>query len=257
LRGCGETPGKVSPDLITSRRNPLVRSLRDLWKPAAMRRRGQLFLEGTHLLQESLRLNLTPDLVLATPAWINAHGGLLGQLPETTRLQPASEAVVGAAATTLHPDGVIHLLPLRCLPDAPPRWGGWVLALDRLQDPGNLGTILRTALAADVEVVWLGEGADPLQPKVMRSSCGAVLALPHQRMEGAGLLRKLRMARAEGMQVLAAVAPPSGTGTQGAVRDAGPGCRRAAEWDRNARGGTHPALLGGGLGNAERSAARQ
>lgn len=201
----GLPPRGPHPALITSRRNPLVRSMRELWKPAAMRRRGQLFLEGTHLLQESLRLGLRPELVLATPAWIGVHAGLLSRLPDDTRLQPASEEVVAAATTTRNPDGVVHLLPLSCLPSAPQRRSSLVLALDRLQDPGNLGTVLRTALAAGVDAVWLGEGADPLQPKVMRSSSGAVLAMPMQRLEGPAFRQRLRMARSEGMQVLAAV----------------------------------------------------
>jgi TrmH family RNA methyltransferase len=206
------------PALITSRRNPLVRSMRELWKPAAMRRRGQLFLEGTHLLQESLRLALRPELVLATPSWIGLHAGLVSQLPDDTRMQPASEEVVAAATTTRHPDGVVHLLPLSCLPSPPQRRSGLVLALDRLQDPGNLGTVLRTALAAGVGVVWLGEGADPLQPKVMRSSCGAVLAMPVQRLEGAAFRQRLRLALEEGMQVLAAVTSDVGHDPQNAER---------------------------------------
>ena len=72
-----------------------------------------------------------------------------------------------------------------------------MLALDQLQDPGNLGTLLRTALAAGIEEVWLGGGADPLQPKVLRASAGAALALPLLReVDRAGL--KLLLERALG-----------------------------------------------------------
>ena len=56
------------------------------------------------------------------------------------------------------------------------------MALDRLQDPGNLGTLFRTALAADVEVLWLALDADPLSQKGLRASSGAVLHLPYQRI---------------------------------------------------------------------------
>jgi TrmH family RNA methyltransferase len=180
-----------------------------------MRRRGQLFLEGTHALQETLRHDLCPGLVLATPAWIGAHRELLNRLPASTRLQPASPEAVAAATTTQHPDGVVHLLPLSCLPAPPQGLPGLALALDRLQDPGNLGTILRTALAAGVDVVWLGEGADPLQPKVTRSSSGAILTLPLQRLELTGLRERLRLARGQGMQVLAAVPAANRQGPSG------------------------------------------
>ena len=187
---------------ITSRRNPLVRSLRELHEARGRREQGLLLLEGTHLLQETLRLGLRPELVLATPAWLDAHPALVQALPAGVRLQPASAEVLEAAATTRHPDGVLLTLPTpQRLEDrtAP----AFVLALDRLQDPGNLGTLLRTALAAGVTEVWLADGADPTQPKVLRASAGAALALPLRRLEMAGLAGRLREMASQGVQVVA------------------------------------------------------
>ena len=90
--------------------------------------------------------------MLITPDWLERHGDLLQRLPDGVRLRMASPEVLAAAATTRHPDGVVLSLAAADLPAAaatasPPRF---VLALDRLQDPGNLGTLLRTALAAGV-----------------------------------------------------------------------------------------------------------
>ncbi len=96
-------------------------------------------------------------------------------------------------------------------PAAPP---DFVLVLDRLQDPGNLGTLLRTALAAGVEQVWLAEGADPLQPKVLRASSGAALALPIERMASPDLPGRLAAARERGVQLVAAVVPEVGAAAQ-------------------------------------------
>jgi TrmH family RNA methyltransferase len=187
----------------------LVRELRQLQESRGRRQLGLLLLEGTHLLQETARLGLRPQLVLATPAWIGAHAPLLAALPAGTRIQPASAEVLAAAATTRHPDGVLHTLIAPAEPPSPP--GGdppaFVLALDRLQDPGNLGTMLRTALAAGVEEVWLAEGADPYQPKVLRASAGAALALPLRRLGAAALAARLGQLLASGAQVVAAVAP--------------------------------------------------
>jgi TrmH family RNA methyltransferase len=85
-----------------------------------------------------------------------------------------------------------------------PGWSsGLWLALDRLQDPGNLGTILRTSLASGVGGLWLGGGADPWQPKVLRASAGASLQLPLRRQEE--LASVVQAAVAVGWQVLAAV----------------------------------------------------
>ena len=196
--------------VITSRRNPLVRRLRELHQPRGRREQGLLLLEGTHLLQEVLRLGLQPDLLLATPAWLDRHPALLAALPATTRRQAASPEVLEVAATTRHPDGVLLTLAPPPPPLASAHLPGFVLALDQLQDPGNLGTLLRTALAAGVEQVWLGEGADPLQPKVLRASSGAALALPLIRFDGAGLQERLQQARAQRLQVVAAVVPAPG-----------------------------------------------
>jgi TrmH family RNA methyltransferase len=202
------TAGSNEP--IRSRRNPVIRSLRALHEPAGRRRQGRVLLEGTHLLQECLRLHLVPDLVLATPGWIAGNPALVAGLPAPVRLQPAAEEALSFAASTRHPDGVLLALPLSALPAGAGHPPGFVLALDRVQDPGNVGTLLRTALAAGVEEVWLGDGADPLQPKVMRASSGAALALPCVRLDQAALVQRLHQARDRGLQLVAAVAPGPG-----------------------------------------------
>ncbi len=182
-----------------------MKELRGLHEARCRRERGLLLLEGTHLLQEALRLGLRPSLVLATPAWIDAHPSLLSALPAGVRLQPASADVLEAAATTRHPDGVLLTLappPPAAAKELPP---AFVLVLDRLQDPGNLGTLMRTALAAGVEELWLVDGADPHQPKVLRASAGAALALPLRRFERPLLLERLPCLAARGVQLVAAV----------------------------------------------------
>jgi TrmH family RNA methyltransferase len=176
---------------------------------------GLVLLEGTHLLQEVLRLALVPELVLATPEWLVRHAALLERLPAGVSLRTATPEVLAAAATTRHPDGVLLTLPVAALPiPSPGERVDFVLALDRLQDPGNLGTLLRTALAAGVQQVWLGDGADPLQPKVLRASSGAALALPLERLAAGELGGRLSAARGGGMQVVAAVVPEADGGAR-------------------------------------------
>ena len=193
-------------ELITSRRNPLVGRLRALHQSKGRREQGLLLLEGTHQLQELLRLGLSPEQLLATPAWLERHGSLLGDLNE--RLQPVGETVLAAVATTETPDGVVATFKRDALPKAQ-GIGSFVLALDQLQDPGNLGTLMRTALAAGVKDLWLGGGADPCQPKVLRASAGAALALPHWRdPDRTGLVARLAEAAAAGHQLVATLVDP-------------------------------------------------
>lgn len=195
-------PASMTPSalpLLSSRRNPLVRQLRQLHEARGRREQGLLLLEGTHLLQEAARLGLQPRLLLATPAWIDAHAALLQRL--AVRPQPVTPEVLEFVATTNHPDGVLAALEPPCAAAVAPQRAlaaggapGLWLALDTIQDPGNLGTLMRTALAAEVAGLWLADGADPHQPKVLRSSAGAALALPLWRGERAQLCDQLRAA---------------------------------------------------------------
>ncbi|MFQ6537591.1 MULTISPECIES: TrmH family RNA methyltransferase [Aphanothece] len=198
------------PEVIASRRNPLVRRLRQLHQPRGRREQGLALLEGTHLVEEVSRLALEPRELVATPAWFDAHAALLEGLAGSWRPVAVTPEVLDAVATTEHPDGVVLTLPLPT-----PSWGparpGLVLALDALQDPGNLGTLMRTALAAQVQALWLAEGADPLQPKVLRASAGAALALPTRRCSRAELVDKLNaLAGQSALQVVATLPPHSG-----------------------------------------------
>jgi TrmH family RNA methyltransferase len=201
-------------ELITSRRNPLVRRLRQLQEARGRREQGLLLLEGTHLLQEVLRLGRTPLDLLVSEAWAAAHAELLEQLPGDCRPQPVSAEVLEAVATTRHPDGVVLTVRAPEIADPQPPalpTSGLVLALDTIQDPGNLGTLMRTALAAGVEALWLAGGADPHQPKVLRASAGAALALPLWRLCRPALAEHLRqLAAGGGVQLVATLPPHSG-----------------------------------------------
>jgi TrmH family RNA methyltransferase len=84
---------------------------------------------------------------------------------------------MAAASDTQTPPGLLAVLPMPAL--APPAPLTLALVLDALADPGNLGTLLRTALAAAVQVVFLAPGSvDPFNPKVVRGAMGAHFHLP-------------------------------------------------------------------------------
>ena len=207
--------GDQSEELITSRRNPLVRRLRSLASRSGRDEHGVVLLEGTHQLQELQNCVWSESValdVVATPAWLETHAGLIRALSGSVRVQRISAEALQAGLSTVQPDGVACLLPLSCLPKAVPD-PEFVLALDRIQDPGNLGTLLRTARAAEIQQVWCASGADPLAPKVVRSSAGAILSLPVERFgpdpdDGiAQLADRLRQARDAGLQIVATLVP--------------------------------------------------
>jgi len=198
--------------LISSRRNPLVRRLKALASKEGRDFYSLLLLEGTHLLDEALRTSFLPSEIVATSSWIKGHLELLQVIPKKTPIHEVTTSVLEAALTTKSPDGVAALFPLNALP-APFKDADFVLALDRLQDPGNMGNLFRTALAADIQVVWLGLGADPLSQKVLRASAGSVLHLPYERFEGPEndsiqrFVEKLECAAMRGYQIVGTFVP--------------------------------------------------
>ncbi|QNJ29451.1 RNA methyltransferase [Synechococcus sp. A15-24] len=200
--------------MISSRRNPLVKRLRSLSSRAGRGEEGLLLLEGTHLLQELVRLKLQPAELIATERWYQRHTQLLVGVNQAIPRRLVTDEVLTAALSTVTPDGVASLCPLNALPE-PPTEAHFLLVLDRIQDPGNLGTLLRTALAADVQNVWLGSGVDPLGSKSLRASAGALLQLPHHRFGPdedtaiSQLTYELKRLAAGGMQVVATLVPGS------------------------------------------------
>ena len=154
----------MAEPLISSRRNPLVKRLRTLSSRAGRDEAGLLLLEGTHLLQELLLIGGQPTELIATAAWVDGHADLIQALDASVVWRPVTEAVLEAALSTVTPDGVACLCSITLLPEPPKTCDFW-LVLDRIQDPGNLGSLLRSALAADVESVWMGCGVDPLGGK--------------------------------------------------------------------------------------------
>ena len=161
-------------DVITSRANPLVTYVRKLNGKRAFRRAENAFAaEGPKLLAEALRWGAQVEAVLAAP------GVSLPELPAGTRVAELPEKLLAYAADTETPQGIIFVCQGKPLA-MPERLEGrrW-LVLDGVQDPGNVGTIWRTADAFGADGLLLCNGcADPWNPKTVRATMGAVFRLP-------------------------------------------------------------------------------
>ena len=160
-------------ETITSRQNPLFQKLRKLNTSASFRRQQGLFLcEGPKLLEEAQKWDVSVQLAVKVPEF-SFPEGLSCRKVET----PAD--VLRSLADTETPQGVIFTcaLPDTALPDRLEE--GRYLILDSVQDPGNVGTIWRTADAMGASgLILAGECADPFSPKVVRATMGACFRLP-------------------------------------------------------------------------------
>jgi TrmH family RNA methyltransferase len=168
--------------MITSVSNSLVKLVAGL-SLRKNRLESKLFIaEGIHLAQEALKAGADICQYFWTPKLTESGEGreLLALLEECCEGFEVHEAVMAKMAETEHPQGILLTVrfPKPRLLDLN---GGFTLGLvlDGLQDPGNTGTIIRTAWAAGANGLLFTEGsADPYQGKVVRASMGGIFHLP-------------------------------------------------------------------------------
>ena len=155
---------------ITARKNPLLQQVKKLFSSRKEREAAGLFAaDGTKLLQEAVRFFPGLDTVILSD-------GVEADVPSHVRLIRVPEDVMASISPMEAPQGAVFLCRL---PEKQPMVAKKpMLLLDGIQDPGNLGTILRTADALQVPVVLLEGCADPYSHKVVRASMGAVFRTP-------------------------------------------------------------------------------
>ncbi|MEB3203981.1 MAG: RNA methyltransferase [Candidatus Sericytochromatia bacterium] len=188
----------MNGSVLTSVQNPRIKRVRRLHDGKARRDEGAFLVEGTRLI-EALRDSgwpvrevylLEERFAVVPPEWHD-------------RITVVAPHVFGAMSTLEHPEGVLAVVDLPqapSLPDIGPD-ALW-LALDGLQDPGNVGAMIRTADAAGVGTIVLGPGcADPFQPKVVRSSMGSIFHVRMTRVPD--ILACAAATRASGMRWIA------------------------------------------------------
>jgi RNA methyltransferase, TrmH family len=159
--------------MLTSTQNPLVKQIKKL-QSAKERRETQLFLlEGTHLIQEACAVNYPLATLCHTPDWQTRHPELWSiAVGICDRVESVSDEVMKAIATTVNPDGAIAIAPRLALP-SPAIPADLTIALSTIQDPGNLGTMIRTAAAVGANGLWVSQDSVDLDnPKVLRASAG-------------------------------------------------------------------------------------
>ncbi len=155
---------------ITARKNPLVQQVRRLLFSRREREQAGLFVcDGIKLLAEAVAWWPELDTVILSE-------GVQVSVPSNVRVVRVTEEIMEYISPMETPQGALFLCrlpekrPFQVVPG--------MLLLDGIQDPGNLGTILRTADALEIPVVLLEGCADPYSHKVVRASMGAVFRTP-------------------------------------------------------------------------------
>ena len=160
----------MTEERITSRKNPFLQQVRRLLASKKEREKTGLFVsDGIKLLQEAAKWWSGLETVILSD-------GTEAELPEKVRIIRVPEDVMASISPMETPQGALFVCRLPEKKAFQPQPG--MLLLDRIQDPGNIGTILRTADALEIPVALLEGCADPYSHKVVRASMGAVFRTP-------------------------------------------------------------------------------
>jgi RNA methyltransferase, TrmH family len=191
--------------MLTSLQNPLVKTLRKLHRAKERRDQQRFLLEGTHLIEEACAVAYPLEVVCCTPEWQTRYPQLWERLlDQSERVELVSPEIVKAIATTVEPDGIVAAAPHQ-IRNPPPDDIQLGVALETIQDPGNLGTVIRTAAAAGVDGIWVSDDSVDLEhPKVLRATAGQWFRLPMA--VSTNLAADIERFRASGVQVVATLA---------------------------------------------------
>jgi TrmH family RNA methyltransferase len=168
-----------NPIVITSTANDSVKYARSLHRRRTRYREKAFIVEGLRAVEEAIKADSVPALMFCTPEVLGQPRSrtlVLRAEQVGTEVKVVSEQVMKVMANTVTPSGLLAVLPIvQC---SVPRPLTWVLVMDRLRDPGNMGTVMRSALAAGVELVITTKGTvDLYSPKVVRAAMGAHFGL--------------------------------------------------------------------------------
>ncbi len=200
-KGVGDTD---QLPVVTSRANARVKQLRAASAEQARLSGGLLGIEGEHLLEEVVRSGITPELV-----FVSEHRQAPACVPGAVEVIRLSEDVFASAVETRSPQGVAALVtpPVWAIDDMLRAASPLLLVAAGVQDPGNLGTLVRSAEAFGATGVLLTPGTVSVwNGKSMRASAGSVFRVPVVRCDVADL----RDLRARGVALLATVGSGSG-----------------------------------------------
>ena len=180
-------------EILTSIRNPRVMTWKSLKERKGRRETGLFLAEGRKMTEEALESGFPVQAVL-----LNTDGPEPFTVPEGVPVYGMPGHIFSAICDTRTPQGIAAVVatngPRRAM-------GKRLLVLDAVQDPGNVGTMIRTADAAGFEgVLMSGECADAFSPKVLRATMGSIFRVPLQVADD--LPRALNDLKAEGSSIL-------------------------------------------------------
>lgn len=163
--------------IIESRNNTFIKDLRKLKEKKYRNESNKFLVEGWKLIEEALRGSWYIEYILFNETGNKEIDKIIDLLPQNTEAIKVSQDVIKSISCTENPQGIVGVISKRNM-EAKIEDGFYIL-LDKVQDPGNIGTIIRTAHASGAKGVILTKGtADIYNEKVLRSTMGSIFHIP-------------------------------------------------------------------------------
>lgn len=188
---------------VSSRQNARVKELRRLFHEASPSEKGEVAIEGVHLVEEAIRSGLRLEMVYCSESVQERTQKLLPQLSSHTEVLLLSDENFASAVPSEAPQGIAALVRVKtfAIGDAFLPGPALVVISAGLQDPGNLGTIARSAEAFGATGILLGERTvSQWNWKALRASAGSIFRVPMVKVELAAVLREVK---SRGVRILA------------------------------------------------------
>ena len=169
----------MEPTVIASTANPLIRRVKGLAQKKNRERERCYPADGPHLVQEAVRGGADVEMILFDAEREAAFSQILSEAKARgIRLVPVTSRVMQTLSDTVTPQGVIAVIR-RGTDELPGETEGLILVLDAVADPGNAGTVIRTADAVNADAVILAAGcADVYASKTVRAAMGSLFHVP-------------------------------------------------------------------------------
>lgn len=190
---------------LTGSQNPLVKEIRALKNKSGREEKGHFFIEGVRFVTEALNEKLTIRYLMVSETFSTdaASTQLLQSISDGVDCYILPDSLFASISDTQNPQGILAVLDLKReqLKHADLN-GGLLVLLDDIKDPGNMGTIIRTADAAGCEGVVVPAGCvDIYNPKVLRSTMGSIFHIPVYHCED--IAAAINIVREKGFKICA------------------------------------------------------
>ena len=185
-------------DIISSLDNPQVKKLKSLSEKKFRKFYGEYVVEGEKCVREAIFSGAVITKLFVSETRQEEYADIINQCPEKTVV--LADKLFGKIADTVNPQGILAQLEMHPSEDFMPKHKPF-LVLDRIQDPGNLGTIIRSAVATGFTDIVLIDTVEPYNPKTVRASSSGIFFAKFYPLETSDLIKKCKE---NGIEILVA-----------------------------------------------------